>query len=134
MLSDGIIQVHALNLICRNKHIFISSSMDANKAKNSIIDQDLVEKLERIAFILKTVAHPMRLGIVHLLEQYPQLSVSQICEMLGTEQSLTSHNLQNMRLKGILSVQRQGRSMLYSLKEKDVSLIIECLENCQCNM
>lgn len=92
------------------------------------------EKLERIAYILKTVAHPLRLGIIHLLEQHTRLSVSEICESLGSEQSLTSHHLQNMKLKGILSVKRDGRSMLYSLKERDVSLIIECLENCQCNM
>ena len=98
------------------------------------MDEELVEKLERIAYILKTVAHPIRLGIVHLLEQHPKLSVSSLCEMLGTEQSLTSHHLQNMRLKGLLSVKREGRSMMYSLKEKDVSMIIECLADCQCNM
>lgn len=100
----------------------------------NIMNEELVEKLERIAFILKTVAHPMRLAIVHLLEQHPQLSVSEICGMLGTEQSLTSHNLQNMKLKGILSSKREGRSVFYSLKEKDVSMIIECLEDCKCNM
>jgi len=98
------------------------------------MDEELVEKLERISFILKTVAHPMRLGIVHLLEQYPKLSVTEICEMLDSEQSLTSHHLQNMKIKGLLSAKRDGRNMMYSLKEKDVSLIIECLENCQCNM
>ncbi len=103
-------------------------------SENSVMDDALVEKLERIAFILKTIAHPIRLGIVHLLEQHPRLSVGNICEMLGTEQSLTSHHLSNMKDKGILSVKREGRSMFYSLKEKDVSLIIECLENCQCNM
>ena len=101
--------------------------------KNAINDA-LVEKLERTASILKAVAHPMRLGIIHLLEQYPRLSVSEICEMLKSEQSLTSHHLQNMRLKGILSVKREGRSMFYTLKERDVSLILECLENCACNM
>ncbi len=109
-------------------------SMKKENAKNTVIDDDLVEKLERIAYILKTVAHPTRLGIIHILELHPKLSVSQICEMLGSEQSLTSHHLQNMRLKGILTVKRDGRSMMYSLKEKDVSMIIECLENCQCNM
>jgi ArsR family transcriptional regulator len=99
-----------------------------------VFDPVNVEKLERIASILKTVAHPLRLGIVHLLEQHPQLSVSQICERLDSEQSLTSHHLQTMRLKGILSVQREGRSMLYSLKERELSMIIECLEHCQCNV
>ncbi|MEL6721426.1 MAG: metalloregulator ArsR/SmtB family transcription factor [Bacteroidota bacterium] len=98
------------------------------------VDQELVEKLERISAILKTVAHPLRLGIVYLLEQHPRLSVSEICEMLDEEQSLISHHLKNMRLSGLLSVKRDGRSMMYSLKERDVSLIIECLENCQCNM
>ena len=107
------------------------TSMDSKKG---VLNEEEAEKLERIAFILKTVAHPLRLGIIHLLEQHPKLSVSEICDMMGSEQSLTSHHLQNMRLKGILSVKRNGRSMMYSLKERDVSLIIECLENCQCNM
>lgn len=108
--------------------------MSGKKVKEPMVEESLVEKLERIAYILKTVAHPLRLGIIHLLEQHPRLSVNEICSKLGSEQSLTSHHLQNMRLKGILSVKREGRSMMYSLKEKDVSLIIECLENCQCNM
>ncbi len=92
------------------------------------------EKLERIAYILKTVAHPVRLGVIRELEVHPRLSVSQICEALGTEQSLTSHHLQNMKLKGLLSSKREGRNIFYSLKERDISLIIECLENCNCNM
>jgi ArsR family transcriptional regulator len=113
-------------------HRWIKEIMDTIKA--GVINDAEAEKLERIAFILKTIAHPTRLGIIHLLEQYPKLSVTQICEMLNSEQSLTSHHLQNMRLKGILSVKRDRRSMMYSLKERDVSLIIECLSNCQCNM
>ena len=92
------------------------------------------ERLERIAFILKTVAHPIRLGIIKLLEVNDSLSVSDICRRLESEQSLTSHHLQNMRLKGILSSKRKGRSRMYKLKERDVSLIIDCLDNCQCNM
>ena len=103
-------------------------------ATNTIVTPEEVKKLERIAFILKTVAHPLRLGIIHLLEQYPRLSVSEICEKLDSEQSLTSHHLQNMRIKGLLSSKREGRNILYSLKERDISLIIECLENCNCNM
>ncbi|MEZ4899406.1 MAG: metalloregulator ArsR/SmtB family transcription factor [Saprospiraceae bacterium] len=102
--------------------------------ETEVINKDLAERLERTAFILKTVAHPLRLGIIHLLEQYPKLAVTEICDMLGCEQSLVSHHLQNMRFKGILSVERDGRNMFYSLKERDVSLIIECLENCNCNM
>lgn len=102
--------------------------------KTGLLHEEEADKLERIAFILKTIAHPTRLGIIHLLEQHPELSVTAICDLLGSEQSLTSHHLQNMRLKGILKARRKGRTINYSLKERDVSLIIECLENCQCNM
>lgn len=105
-----------------------------NDSPKQAINNEMAAQLKKTAFILKTVAHPIRLGIVHLLEQYPRLTVTEICELLQTEQSLTSHHLQTMRLKGILSVKRDGRSMLYSLKERDVSLILECLENCSCNM
>ncbi len=114
-----------------NASTYIDTIMTDN---TNLLEESEAQKLERIAYILKTVAHPLRLGIIHLLEQHPRLSVTEICQALGSEQSLTSHHLQNMRLKGILSVKREGRSMLYSLKERDVSLIIECLENCQCNM
>lgn len=93
-----------------------------------------VQKLERIATILKTVAHPLRLGVVHLLEKHEYLSVSQICALLDSEQSLTSHHLQTMRLNGVLTVQREGRSMLYSLKERNLSQIISCMENCKFNL
>ncbi|MEO0728541.1 MAG: metalloregulator ArsR/SmtB family transcription factor [Bacteroidota bacterium] len=98
------------------------------------LNQEEANKLARITFILKVVAHPLRLSIVHILEQEPELSVSDICKILGSEQSLTSHHLQNMKLKGILASRRDGRSILYFLKERDVSLIIKCLEHCQCNM
>ena len=90
-------------------------------------------KLEKAAFILKTIAHPIRLGIVELLGIHEKLSVNELCEKLGTEQSLTSHHLATMKLKGILFSKREGKQIFYSLKEKDVTKIIGCIENCDCN-
>ena len=104
------------------------------KIDANMINSQEAAKLERIAFILKVVAHTLRLGIVHILERNPELSVSDICKMLGSEQSLTSHHLQNMKRSGLLSSRRDGRSIRYALKERDLSLLIECLENCKCNM
>ncbi|MEZ4883409.1 MAG: metalloregulator ArsR/SmtB family transcription factor [Chitinophagales bacterium] len=93
-----------------------------------------VQKLEKIAFILKTIAHPVRLQIVELLDLHGDLSVGEICEKLNTEQSLTSHHLSNMKLKGILSSTKDGRKVIYSLKEKSVLQILNCLDDCNCNM
>ncbi|NIK73962.1 ArsR family transcriptional regulator [Thermonema lapsum] len=88
------------------------------------------DKIEKVAFILKAIAHPMRLGIVKLLAEHEELSVSAICEMLGSEQSLTSHHLSNMKLKGILDCKRDGKNILYSLKMKEVLGVLKCMSSC----
>jgi len=89
------------------------------------------EKLENVAFILKTIAHPTRLGIVNLLTENEKLSVNQICEALGIEQSLVSHHLNIMNLKGILNRDRAGKNIYYSLKLREVVKVIECMQNCE---
>lgn len=99
---------------------------------------DIIEntalKFEKAAYILKTVAHPIRLAIIQMLEDGKALSVSEICETLKGEQSLISHHLINMKLRGILQSTKDGQSVYYSLKEKDVSKLIHCIEHCGCNM
>jgi DNA-binding transcriptional ArsR family regulator len=92
------------------------------------------EKLEKAAYILKTVAHPTRLAIVDLLSMNARLSVNDISETLEVEQSLLSHHLITMKLKGILRSEKEGQSVFYSLKEKDIPKLIECIEHCDCNM
>ncbi len=92
------------------------------------------EKLEKAAFILKTVAHPIRLAIINLLDERQQMSVNEICESLNSEQSLISHHLTNMKIKGLLKADKQGVQVFYSLKERDLVKLLDCMENCNCNM
>ncbi len=92
------------------------------------------EKLEKAAFILKTVAHPLRLAIINLLDENEKMSVNDVCEALNAEQSLVSHHLINMKLRGILKSEKGGLNVHYSLKERAVTKLIECIENCDCNM
>ena len=92
--------------------------------------QRSIEKLERVAFILKTLSHPLRLSVVDLLSQHTKLSVNEICEALNSEQSLTSHHLSNMKLKGILNRSREGKNIYYSLKMREVVKVLACMDNC----
>ncbi|HNP48652.1 MAG TPA: metalloregulator ArsR/SmtB family transcription factor [Bacteroidia bacterium] len=91
-------------------------------------------KLEKAAFILKTIAHPTRLSIIHLLEEHERLSVNELCSELSCEQSLVSHHLSNMRIKGLLKSERDGINIYYSLKEKELAGIVSVIEHCHCNM
>ena len=87
-----------------------------------------IERVEKIAFVLKTIAHPMRVGIIDLLSQNERMSVNDITAYLGLEQSLTSHHLANMKMKGILGSKREGKQIFYFLKLKDVTQLVKVLE------
>ena len=89
------------------------------------------EKVEKVAFILKTIGHPVRLGIIDLLVHHDRLSVNDLCEKLDLEQSLISHHLSNMKSKGILASQREGKNIYYSLKLQEVRTVIECMSKCE---
>ena len=69
------------------------------------------KKLERAAYVLKCVAHPVRISIIDLLQQGERLSVSELQDVLAIEQSLLSHHLTNMRDKGVVDMQREGNSI-----------------------
>jgi len=87
------------------------------------------ERVEKIAFVLKTIAHPMRIGIIDLLNENEKMSVNDITSYLGLEQSLTSHHLANLKMKGILGSKREGKNIFYFLKMKEVPELIKILEN-----
>lgn len=92
------------------------------------------EKFEKAAYILKAVAHPTRLAIIQLLDVQENLTVNEICETLKCEQSLISHHLINMKLRGILQSHKDGLNVYYSLKEREITNLLTCIENCSCNM
>ena len=98
---------------------------------SSPVDMNLsVEKMEKVAFILKTTAHPTRIAIVQLLAATDHLSVTEISDKLNVEQSLLSHHLTGMKLKGLLSSSRDGKNIYYALKMREVIDVIQCLAAC----
>ncbi len=75
-------------------------------------------QLDKTAYMLKALAHPLRLQIVMLLSRdEKELSVTTIQEHFSISQSLISHHLINMRAKGILGFRQQGNNRYYRLRE-----------------
>lgn len=89
------------------------------------------EKLERASYVLKAVAHPTRIAIVDLLDQCEKLCVSELQRKLLIEQAVLSHHLINMRDKGILKTERNGKNIYYSLTDKTITNIIQCINDCK---
>lgn len=89
------------------------------------------EQLEHAANMLKAIAHPMRISIIGFLEDGASLSVTEIHEKLGIEQSTTSHHLGILKDKGVLVSKREGKKTYYSLKHESLKNIINCISMCK---
>jgi DNA-binding transcriptional ArsR family regulator len=87
------------------------------------------EKVEKAADILKTVAHPLRLRIIEILETQ-ELNVSEIQDLLGISQSLTSQQLALMKARGILKSRKNGKMVYYCIERPEVIQVINCLRKC----
>ena len=85
------------------------------------------KRIEKAAYVLKAVAHPLRIKIILMLHENKELNVSTIYKNLNAEQSLISHHLINMRDKGILDIRRSGKNIYYFLVDKSVADVIECI-------
>lgn len=91
------------------------------------------EQLEKAASMLKAIAHPMRIAILNHLEEGKSLTVTEIHELLGIEQSTTSHHLGILKDKGVLNSKREGKNTYYSLRNDNLSNIVECVSKCACD-
>jgi DNA-binding transcriptional ArsR family regulator len=89
-----------------------------------------IERLESVANMLKAIAHPMRIAILGLLENDVKLTVSEIHQKLGIEQSSTSHHLGILKDKGVLGSKRDGKNTIYFLKHENFAKVIECVSRC----
>jgi DNA-binding transcriptional ArsR family regulator len=91
------------------------------------------ERLEKAAGMLKAIAHPMRIAIIKHLQDGEKRTVTEIHELLGLEQSTTSHHLGILKDKGVLCSRRDGKNTYYFLKFEKLSLIVDCINKCICD-
>ncbi len=75
------------------------------------------------AEVLRTLASPRRLEIVHRLAQGP-CEVGRLAEELGAPQPNISQHLAVLRTAGIVEAERDGREVRYRLADPDV--IVAC--------
>ncbi len=84
------------------------------------------------AGMIKAIAHPVRLSILGYLSEGEELTVSKIHDVVGIEQSTASHHLGILKDKGILSSRRDGKNTYYTIKNKNLKKLVECISVCAC--
>ena len=79
--------------------------------------------LELQAEVLRTLAHPRRLAIVHALAVGPR-GVGRLAAELGMSQPNVSQHLAVLRGAGLVEAERDGREVRYRLADSDV--VVAC--------
>lgn len=87
-----------------------------------------METLERVAPMIRNVAHPLRLRILDYLEQEgAPRTVTQITEAAGAGQAVVSQQLRILKDQGILAAKRHKTFIYYTLADFSILRILECI-------
>ncbi|WP_299034252.1 helix-turn-helix transcriptional regulator [uncultured Anaerococcus sp.] len=87
---------------------------------DNISDNILID----LADLFKVFSDSTRIRIMYKLFDGP-VSVGDIAESLDMSQSAISHQLRNLKENKLVKSERNGKSILYSLLDEHVKLIIE---------
>ena len=87
------------------------------------------DRTNRKVVLLKSVAHPVRLGILSTLARGPT-HVGALAAALDIPQPIVSQQLRVLRLTGVVSVDRHDGFAVYSLREPQLRVLLNCIENC----
>jgi DNA-binding transcriptional ArsR family regulator len=93
-----------------------------------------IEQLEIVAARLKSIAHPIRIAVISLLQEKGKLCVTDIHNILEIGQAVASHHLYILKTNGILSCKREGKQMQYTLKSNNLNKILECINKCSSDL
>lgn len=91
----------------------------------SAMDDDAIRSK---ADLMKALAHPTRIKILEFLRE-GEKCVCEIIPKLGLEQSNVSQHLALMRERGILSHERDGMKVMYSVKDPAVFDILTTFDS-----
>ena len=95
-----------------------------DESSNENIKLDYVA-VKTAAMTLRAINHKLRQQIVRLLEEHKRMNVTDIYVKLRLEQSVASQHLAILRRANIVSTQREGKFIHYSLNHKRIADIAQ---------
>lgn len=92
-----------------------------------------IKKMEfsREAEIFKALGHPIRLKIVYGLLKVGGCNVKNMQECLGLHQATVSQHLIHLKSRGIITSERQGLEMVYTVNNNWAKCVIDNIERNQ---
>jgi DNA-binding transcriptional ArsR family regulator len=100
-----------------------------DKASNENLKLDFL-RLKKAAMILRALNHKLRQLLVRLIDEHQKITVTEIYVNLRLEQSVVSQHLAILRRAGIVTTEREGKFIFYSLnykRLKEINTFVEQL-------
>ncbi|MCX9012814.1 MAG: metalloregulator ArsR/SmtB family transcription factor [Candidatus Methanoperedens sp.] len=76
-------------------------------------------------YFFSALSDETRLSILYALKENGGMCVSDICKATGKDQSLVSHHLTCLRNCGLVNTEKNGKFVVYSIKNELVSKILD---------
>lgn len=86
-------------------------------------------RLEISAEVLRAVAHPLRMKILEFIDRNDEINVNKIYNTLGLEQSITSQHLRILRLAGLVTTERDGKYIHYSIDYDKLGSAVDSIQH-----
>lgn len=87
------------------------------------------EKLVQSTQVLRALAHPLRMEIMHFIDKQHSVNVNKIYNTLKLEQSITSQHLKILRINDLVIAQKEGKCMYYRLNYAKIEMTVDSIKS-----
>ena len=98
-------------------------SVRDSEDRKDLAPVDMIEQAQAAAALLKALAHEGRLMILCYLSS-GEKSVTELEHLLRTRQAAVSQQLARLRLEGLVSCRREGKTIYYALHDPKAARLI----------
>lgn len=98
------------------------------------VNQDRIQRLQTtihddeilgMVDIFKALSDPTRMKIAFMLDQAHELCVCDVSAVLGSSMATTSHHLRALKNMHITTSRKEGKNVIYSLKDDHIRTLIQ---------
>ena len=102
--------------------------LDLEKAESLRRERLDIERADRLSTQAKALGDPTRLTLAAALAEGGELCVCDLAWVIERAENLVSHHLRQLRAAGLVSSQRNGKMVIYSLTDRGQALLDATIE------
>ena len=104
------------------------NKQEQNTENNSLPDINY-HNIKKATLVLRALNHKLREQVIKIIYENKRLTVTELYVKLRLEQSVASQHLAILRKAGIVSTQREGKFIFYTINSSRIEAINEFVKN-----